>query len=456
MNRRTSILILIAAAVLILLRPLSGWSIASEMQPETALYESHDRPDLPFDQFAAGRLGIIQPAWHLSYLYVAYRYLAGPGFDPSEQKDLVSYWNVALGVQLTAAESQWGAAGNGIDNSIAIAQGRASAVWIVARNHVPGVMTIDTIDIYQNASGPQIAFNGCNASAFLTAAQTLGTMIGKFGLPSPRVKEWVEAQDQALAECSRKPQATPTPGPEIPQPLTTGTPFEQAQRDYQIASAYFYNGNYDAAIAMFNAIAAQPSSPKRQLAPYLVARATIRKATLSGDQNDHSLLAQAEAQLNQIVSTSSDDSVKHSAQRLLGFVEAQLHPREREQELAGAVMLPSPGTAFAQNVSDYIWMLENKSPDGGGYSADSGVYGNDPTDWIFTLSNLAQNNGTRENDAVAHAIVKWQQTSSLRWLVAAIAGICSIVDMQKVTGPRGAGSGTKATTATVPSVASRK
>src|SRR6202034_1051248 len=161
-------------------------------------------------------------------------------------------------------------------------------------------------------------------------------------------------------------------------------------------------GNYDAAAAMFNAIAADPSSPWRELGPYLVARAIIRKATLLSDKNDHALLAQAEAQLNQIVATSFDDSIKHAAQHLLGFVEAQLHPREREEELARAVMLPNPGKAFAQDVSDYIWMLENKSPDGGDYSQDSSVYSDDVTDWIFTFSNSAQDNGT-QGDSLAHA-----------------------------------------------------
>lgn len=78
-------------------------------------------------------------------------------------------------------------------------------------------------------------------------------------------------------------------------------------------------------------------------------------------------------------------------------------------------MLPNPGKAFAQDVSDYIWMLENKPP-------EDDVYSNDLTDWIFTFSTLGQDNGT-EGDALAHAIAKWRQASSLQWLVAAIAGI---------------------------------
>jgi hypothetical protein len=63
--------------------------------------------------------------------------------------------------------------------------------------------------------------------------------------------------------------------------------------------------------------------------------------------------------LNNIVGTSDDDGVKHDVRRLLGFVEAQLHPQEREEELARAVMLPTSGEVLEQDVSDYIWMLNN-------------------------------------------------------------------------------------------------
>ena len=67
--------------------------------------------------------------------------------------------------------------------------------------------------------------------------------------------------------------------------------------------------------------------------------------------------------MNNIVGTSDDDGVKHDARRLLGFVEAQLHPQEREEELARAVMLPTSGEVLEQDVSDYIWMLNNGPAD---------------------------------------------------------------------------------------------
>jgi hypothetical protein len=266
------------------------------------------------------------------------------------------------------------------------------------------------------------SFDGkCNGEKFQAAAKGLDGMIGKFGASDPQVKQWMDTQDQALMECSRGQEASepgspaPAATPELPDRLKDGTPFERAQRTYQIACANFYSGNFDTAARMFDAIATDPSSPWRQLAPYLVARATIRKATLSSEKNDHALLARAEAQLNNIVGTSDDDGAKHDARRLLGFVEAQLHPQEREEELARAVMLPTSGEVLEQDVSDYIWMLNNGP-------ADNSLPSDDLTDWIATLAAFGQGNADTAS-LVAHSLEKWKATSSLAWLVAAISGI---------------------------------
>ncbi len=490
----------LAAAVLLLAPPLSSWSNASGVHSVIALFQSHVHPDLPFDQFAAGRLGIIQPTWRRSYLYAAYRYMDGSGFDAGEQQALVAMWNKSLGL----GKSPAGSSQSPEDQQNA---DKVTSEWIAARNKVPGVDAIEEINVYRLAPVEYGSFNhaNCNDSSFHTAAATLETMIGKFGLSSPQVKRWVDAQDQvfdncsgtpptladdsqewfkasetwfqlcktvpgvvtpgsygegdncrarkyrtvtarlefmihdfgvsnpkvkqwvdaqnqALVECGRSPHSAPgsttaLAAPEIPLPLTNGTPFEQAQRTYQIASANFYAGNFDTAAKMFEAIAAGPSSPWRQLGPYLAARATIRKATLSSEKNDHALLAQAEAQLNDIIATSGDDGVKHDARRLLGFVEAQLHPQQREEELARAVMLPTSGDVLEQDVSDYIWML-NKGPTNNNSPTD------DLTDWIATSSASGQNNADMAS-LLAHSLEQWKATSSLSWLVAAIAEISS-------------------------------
>jgi tetratricopeptide (TPR) repeat protein len=292
--------------------------------------------------------------------------------------------------------------------------GKASEAWFQLCKTVPGVVT----------PGSYGEGDNCRARKYLTLTATLETMIHDLGASNPKVKQWVDAQNQALVECGNAPHPAPEDStalaaPEIPQPLTTGTPFEQAQRTYQIASANFYAANFDTAEKMLDAIAADSSSPWRQFAPYLVARAMIRKATLSAEKNDHAGLAQAEAKLNKIIAAPGDASVKRTAQQLLGFVDAQLHPDQREQELAHAVMLPASAEVQKLDVSDYIWMLDH-GPGNDNSPRD------DLTDWISTL--YVADTGNRESPysdtaAIAHSIEKWKQTSSLPWLVAALSEI---------------------------------
>jgi len=71
--------------VSLLLAP-TAW--ASGYFPLSATFVSQNQPDPPLTHFAAGRLGLILPSWNDTYLYAAYRYLAGPGFNAEEQKVL--------------------------------------------------------------------------------------------------------------------------------------------------------------------------------------------------------------------------------------------------------------------------------------------------------------------------------------------------------------------------------
>ncbi len=107
-----------------------------------------------------------------------------------------------------------------------------------------------------------------------------------------------------------------------------------------------------------------------------------------------------------MIAAPGDDTVKRSARRLLGFVETQLHPEQREQELAHAVMISNSGGAFRQNVSDYVWLLEHGNLYEH-YNSD------DLTTWIAGLSEVGASDPS-------DTIEKWKKTASMPWLVAAI------------------------------------
>ena len=50
-----------------------------------SIFVFKESPDLPFSDFAAGKIGIIQPTFGRKTLLVAYRYLNGGTFTPDDQ-----------------------------------------------------------------------------------------------------------------------------------------------------------------------------------------------------------------------------------------------------------------------------------------------------------------------------------------------------------------------------------
>ena len=66
---------------------------------EQAIFTFTLHPDVPLTSYAQGQLGILQPTYAQSYLYVAYRYLIGMGFDQEEQAALLALWDERLNPQ---------------------------------------------------------------------------------------------------------------------------------------------------------------------------------------------------------------------------------------------------------------------------------------------------------------------------------------------------------------------
>ena len=382
----------LATAIVLGVLVLAPRAWASGYFPPSATFINQNQPDPPLAEFAAGHLGLILPSWNETYLYAAYRNLAGPGFNAEEQRVLVALWNEPTFPQPDT---------------------KAQDDWVAARAKIPGAShlepydafggypkTIEVNDPYKPDSRYYLTFINCHDDAFRTATVTLQVMATMLGASSSQVKQWLDAQDTVFQNCSDTEKA-----PHIPPPLDAGTPGEQALRAYQIASANFYGGNFDTAASMFAAIAADPSSPWRSIAPYLVARTTIRKATLSGDKSDLVLLAQAEKQLTAIADGAGPDSLKASARRLLGLVGCRLHPEERHADAVRAIMRPDSAKTLAQDLNDYRQC--------GTARKEGDYYADDLDDWIAAFSAYDP----------AHAIDKWQRTGSPAWLVVAIASI---------------------------------
>jgi hypothetical protein len=396
-NWRILLIITLAVSVIVATRPIEACGPFVLRQVFT--YDVH--PDFPLAKFAAGELGVLQPTYARSYLFVAYRYFAGAPLDAAEQKAVTAMWDERLGSSEEPPS----------EDSLKSWLDARAKVSAAAKPEISVVRTIDKKDFYLN-------YLNCAADSFKNAAATLNRLIEKYGAASPEAKDWVATQDQVFASCEKE-QALPGPA------NVSASPIIRANRVYQIAAANFYAGNFDQAEAQFNAIAADTVSPWRALAPYLVARTLIRKATLSGGRNqeDQATLGRAEAQLRKVLADRAESALHASARGLLNYVRLRLAPEERLKELGSSLLKKSAGMTFKQDLIDYTRLLDRLVGDDEESDKQktfaqlpAALHADDLSDWALTFQ-------VQDAAALEHALQKWEKTSSTPWLVAALAKI---------------------------------
>jgi hypothetical protein len=395
--RKLFVVILMAAALLFFPRSQQGCGPFAA----SAVFTYTVHPDIPLDKFAAGNLGVLAPGYARSYLVVAYRYLTGAALDQQEQKAVVSLWDDRLKGFYENDPENW------------------AKTWLDARAKIPGASKLDEIEAYRtdNSKDYFLQYANCPPDAFRTAAATLKRLIERFGATSTEVKDWVQAQDQVFTNCSG--------APTIPEPAAANAPpAVQAERNYQIAAANFYAGKHDQAQKLFTEIAANTASPWRQVAPYLVARALVRRATLiaKADEVDRTVMAEAEAQLKKVLSDSSLASIHPAARRMVNLVRFRLSPEERLRELAQTIIKKGAGSGLKQDVWDYTMLLDKYVDDEEEERTFEKLPAvgreDDVTDWVLTFQ-------VTDRAALNHSLARYEKTSSLAWLVAAISKIAA-------------------------------
>src|SRR5436190_9080076 len=201
-----------------------------------ALFVFTKHPDFPLGQFAAGKLGVIQPSWARSYLVIAYRALSANPLSERETKDMTELWNDRLNLS---------------DNS---GTEMVPKSWTDARKKVAGAPDVAEIQVYRNREKPHEyeEFLNCQPEAFTTASATLEERIKIYGVDSPKVREWLAAQDMVFSNCHG--------GNKLPEASSDQDPLVRADRAYQTAAANFYATNYDVARQQFDAIAQDKNS----------------------------------------------------------------------------------------------------------------------------------------------------------------------------------------------------
>src|ERR1700752_498993 len=199
------------------------------------VFEKH--PELPLEQFARGRIGVLQTSYARSYLVAAYRSLIGEPLSADETKGLTSLWNDRLDLGSDWSYENW------------------LNKWKEARAKVPGVSAAPEINVYRDREKPHEyeAFLNCQEDAFENAVTTLDERVKTFGADNAAVRDWLSAQDTVFNNCGK--------GQEVPPPASQDNALLRADRAYQIAAANFYATKFDDAAKGFDAIARDASSP---------------------------------------------------------------------------------------------------------------------------------------------------------------------------------------------------
>jgi hypothetical protein len=393
-NRRRSIFALTLLVTILFQAP---GALACGPFSLQAVFSFKFHPAFPLEKFARGEVGVVRPSYARSYLYVAYRYFNGRNFNPAEQQALLDLWRDRIEHRNTSGEENW------------IGTWRSAREKFLAGPAPP-------IDVYRRREKPNDyeTYLNCQQDAFEKAAATLEVRAKTLGADNLALKQWIEAQDQVFANCSE--------GQHIPAALpASADDLLRTDRDYQIASANFYAGNFDLAKTQFDSIAIDTKSPWRTTAPYLVARSLIRKASLGPDETRKAALTEAEERLKTIAANSALEPTHAAARRLLNIVRIRLHPEERLHEFGLSLASKTDPETLKQDLWDYTVLLDQFSPNDEAHHPNVGaslvdLHDDDLTDWLVTFQSA-------KAETFDHALARWQATSALPWLVAALSKV---------------------------------
>jgi hypothetical protein len=426
-SRIARIFAAIFLALLLILPPPLAFACGPDFTAPT--YTDFNAPDARDSSYIRGKLGLLQRGYYHVYLFEAYRNLTGKPFNAAEL--------ASLGFQSTSSSEQ-----GAPPPQNPAGPGNWHTKWELTRANLLGEKpkdssrTVDPVGVIRENMRDEryVFYYNCLSGAFENAVQTVQSRAAQFGAQSAVVKDWIAAQDQVFENCSADMGYPPKPKPAvIPAAAHPEDPaIIRADRAYQIAAALFYAGEFVAAQRAFEDIAKDSSSPYQKIAPYVRARALVRKGTLEGQDGefDEAALSQAESQLHEIIADKDSLDFHAAAERLLGFVRIRLHRQDRLHELEASLQSNAVSKTFDQDLTDYLWLLDRSvltktvtiTPASEGKPAQKGVtvdessrlVGAGMTDWILSFSHSC-------GECYDHSLQRWNETKSLPWLVAALA-----------------------------------
>ncbi len=286
-------------------------------------------PDIPFEEFTSGNVGIIRPTFGRKSLVIAYRYISGGGYSVAEQQFLIQ--------ALRGDPPEQG------DEREAVKAWLETRKRILPDDKVPDIYT-------ERTNGGYNFFPNCTKNAFEVASQTLNDRASTYGADDLDVRDWLAAQDRVFDICSSGTTLPPELGVEAPLWL-------KKDRDYQIGAAHFYSLDFEEALHRFKQIAEDGESPWQDIADYLVGRTLVRQGSLTKNEaRSRVVYEQAEQHLESLVRKGG--KLSRAAEELLGLIKYRIRPEERVAELAKTLAYTSSNDNLRQDLIDYSWLID--------------------------------------------------------------------------------------------------
>jgi hypothetical protein len=373
--------------------------------------------------FVKGQLGLIQPGFDSNEYAVAFRYLNGGTLDTAEQAALKP---IAPNPEFETLE-QWKAqeaTEKAVQDTVPPNLWHNERATFITNSAQAGNQANDRLNRWVDAKG-NIVFEGdylnCPDPAYTNAVLTLHKRAATWGNTSPTFLDWLHAQDAVFSNCNGKDASMPTAAPSDAPPLL------RADRAYQIAAANLYAKKYDEAAQQFTAIATDKDSPWHDWGTYLAARATVRKAFVTGKQTDPysgdlanfdpATMKQAQQMLESLLAEPHPVPSREAITAELNFIRIRTEPAKRIAEISAALTGPAHDPHFAQNLTDLNWILlkgvhTTPEKDKANYLQIDSATQPPLLNWIAAW---------RGTIPTATLLANWQQSHALPWLVVTIA-----------------------------------
>jgi hypothetical protein len=177
-----------------------------------------------------------------------------------------------------------------------------------------------------DVSGSYADFGACRLEAPM---QQFKARVTQWGAQHPYVAQWVRVEQAVLSVCA--PGRNKNAATALPPPLEVAEPavalWQKQDRTYQQGAMLFYQGDHARALAAFQAIASDRTSPNRPLAAYMVL--ALRAGSYATSTADSIALSpqdavQAIAAIHAVLADSSLQDIHAMAASLIGWIGANV------------------------------------------------------------------------------------------------------------------------------------